>query len=109
MSPATLEPWKRAPGCVIVRVRITPKSSKDIIDGVETTVDGPALRARVRAVPAEGEANRALERLLAEWLGVPKSYVSVARGGKSRVKSLQISGDVETIEARLAERVKGLT
>lgn len=108
MGPAAERPWRQGDACVIVRVRITPKSSKDAIDGVETTADGPALRARVRAVPAEGEANRALERLLAEWLGVPKSHVAVTRGGKSRVKSLEVAGDVDAIEALLAERLAGL-
>lgn len=99
-------PWRRGAGCVIVRVRVTPKSAKDTIDGIETTPDGPALRARVRAVPAEGQANAAIERLLAEWLGVPKTSVALSAGTKSRVKSLEITGDSATIEARLAARVK---
>ncbi|AHB47711.1 hypothetical protein W911_03735 [Hyphomicrobium nitrativorans NL23] len=101
-------PWRRGAGCVIVRVRITPKSSKDAIDGVEETADGPALKARVRAVPADGAANAALMKLLAEWLGVPKSSVGLAHGGKSRVKSVEITGNVEDIEARLAARLGGV-
>lgn len=94
--------------CVIVRVRITPKSSKDAVDGVEDTAEGPALKVRVRAVPAEGEANAALVKLLAGWLGVPQSSVRLARGGKSRVKSVEIAGCANEIEARLAERLAGL-
>ena len=97
-------PWREAPGCVIVRVRLTPKSSVDAIEGLETTAEGPALKARVRANPSEGEANEALERVLAKWLGVPKSSVTVAAGGKSRVKSLKITGDVQELKERL--RVK---
>lgn len=100
-------PWRAGSGCVIVRVRITPKSSKDAIDGVEGTVEGPALKARVRAVPAEGAANAALTKLLADWLGVPKSSVTLAHGGKSRVKSVEITGNAEEIEARLAQRLAG--
>jgi hypothetical protein len=95
-------------GCVIVRVRLTPKSSKDTIDGIETTAEGPALKARVRAVPADGEANAALIRLLAQWLGVAKSGLRLAQGGKSRVKSVEITGNPEDIEARLAERLAAL-
>jgi hypothetical protein len=101
-------PWREAGGCVIVRVRLTPKSSKDAIDGVEATADGPALRARVRAVPSEGEANAALVKLLAGWLGVPKSSVAVIQGGKSRVKSLEITGKVEEIKQRLAGKLAEL-
>lgn len=94
-------PWRAGDGCVIVRVRLQPKSSKDTIDGVELTADGPAIRARVRAVPAEGEANAAVEKLVASWLGVPKSSVTLVAGARSRVKSLEISGDVAGLAARL--------
>lgn len=100
-------PWRAGAGCVIVRVRITPKSSKDAIDGVEETAEGPALKARVRAVPSDGAANAALMKLLAEWVGVPKSSVTLAHGGKSRVKSVEITGNAGEIEARLAQRLAG--
>ncbi len=107
---APLRPWRRHGGaCVIVRVRLTPKSSRDAIDGIETTTEGPAFKARVRAVPAEGEANAALLKLLAHWLGQSQSSLRVARGGKSRVKSVEITGDVKEIEARLDERLTGFT
>lgn len=99
---------RSGPGCVIVRVRITPKSAKDTIDGIETTAEGPALKARVRAVPSDGEANAALVTLLANWLGVSKSSLRLARGGKSRIKSVAITGPAEDIEARLAERLAAL-
>lgn len=103
------QPWRRNGACVIVRVRITPKSSKDTIDGVEITADGPAFKARVRAVPSEGEANAALLKLLAQWLEVGKGSVRLAHGGKSRIKSVEITGNADEIEARLAERLAGLT
>jgi hypothetical protein len=86
---------------VIVRVRLTPKSSADAIEGVEATADGPALKARVRAVPSDGEANAAIERLLADWLGVPKRSVSVTSGHKSRVKLLTVAGEPDVLERRL--------
>lgn len=96
-------PWRSpAPGCVIVRVRVCPKSSKDTIDGVEPTAEGLAFKVRVRAVPADGEANTAVERLLASVLDIPRSSVTVASGHRSRVKSIAITGDVARIAARLA-------
>ena len=94
-------PWRHADACVIVRFRLTPKSSKDIIDGLDATVEGPAFKARVRALPKDGAANAALERLVAEWLGVAKSSVRLISGPKSRVKSLAIEGDAREIEMRL--------
>lgn len=93
---------------VLLRVRLTPKASKDAVEGLEQTADGPALRAKVRAAPSEGEANSALERLIADWLGIAKGQVSIARGGKSRVKSLGISGTPDAVETLLSERLDRL-
>lgn len=101
-------PWRPASGCVIVRFRLTPKSSKDAIDGLETTADGPAFKARVRAVPEDGAANAALEKLVASWLDVPKSAVRLVSGGKSRVKALAVDGDPAMLEDRLAARFAAL-
>jgi uncharacterized protein YggU (UPF0235/DUF167 family) len=61
--------------------------------------------ARVRAKPAEGEANAALERLVARWLDVPKSAVHVTHGLKSRVKTLTISGETGCLEERLQAKL----
>ncbi|MDX2307989.1 MAG: DUF167 family protein [Hyphomicrobium sp.] len=94
-------PWRERHGCVIVRVRVTPKSSKDTIDGLEVTVDGPAFRVRVRAAPADGEANTAVTRALSDALDVPRSAISLAAGPRSRVKSFEISGDVTSLRAKL--------
>lgn len=99
------DPWRSGDGCVIVRVRVTPKSSVEAIDGVAPTAEGMAFAARVRAVPADGEANAALEKLVARWLDVPKSAVRVTHGTKSRVKSLTISGETGHLEQRLAAKL----
>jgi len=86
-------------------VRLTPKSSMDRLEGVETSADGRShLKARVRAVPENGAANHALERLVAKTLGVPASAVSVVAGGTSRLKTVRIVGDPEA----LAQRVEAL-
>jgi hypothetical protein len=69
------------------------------------TPDGPAFQARVRALPEDGAANRALEQLVARWLGVAKQSVSLAKGGKSRLKSLRISGDPDVLDGLLKDRI----
>jgi hypothetical protein len=97
--------WRHDTACVIARFRLTPKSSKEAVDGVVETPDGPAFQARVRALPENGAANRALEELVAGWLGVAKHSVSLAKGGKSRLKSLRISGDPEALDKRLQDRI----
>jgi uncharacterized protein YggU (UPF0235/DUF167 family) len=84
-------------------VRLTPRAKADAVDGWAEDEHGrPYLQARVRAQPVEGEANAALERLLAGALGLPKSAVSVAKGAASRLKQVRVEGlSAEEIRARL--------
>ena len=90
---------------VVLGVRLTPKSSRDEILGIETFGGVSVLKARVRALPEEGRANDALVKLIAKWLGVPPSTVSVAQGGKSRLKQVRIEGDADSLLARIAARL----
>jgi uncharacterized protein YggU (UPF0235/DUF167 family) len=83
-------------------VRLTPKSALDRLEGAETSADGRShLKARVRAVPENGAANKALEKLVAKALGVPASAVSVIAGGTSRLKTLRILGDPKVLSQRV--------
>jgi uncharacterized protein YggU (UPF0235/DUF167 family) len=94
---------RRCDGGVELFVRLTPKSARDAVEGVETAADGRAyLKARVRAVPEKGKANTALERLLAASLGVPFGAVAVVAGGTARLKTVRVAGDATAIEGRLA-------
>jgi uncharacterized protein len=85
-----------------LRVRLTPKSSRDQVEGVCDSAEGPAIAARVRAVPSDGEANAALERLIADWLDIAKSSVLLTAGHKSRIKTITISGDAGALAALVA-------
>ncbi len=89
---------------VVVRVRLSPKSAADAIDQLQSTAEGVALKARVRAVPADGKANHALEKLLAEWLDLGARSVRVSAGHKSRIKSVALTGQPEILIARLEAR-----
>jgi len=91
-----------------VRVRLTPKSSSDRVEGTCESADGPALAARVRAIPADGAANTALERLIADWLGLSKSSISLTAGHKSRIKVVTVSGAADVTIARLNDRLAAL-
>ncbi|TDQ23691.1 hypothetical protein DEV91_11693 [Phyllobacterium brassicacearum] len=87
---------------VTLFVRLTPKSSRDAIEGLETTDDGRAyIKARVRAVPEDGKANAALEKLLAKWLELAPRDVTIASGATSRLKQIRISGDPEALAVKL--------
>lgn len=89
----------------MLRVRVTPKSSKDVVERLETTPQGPALKVRVRAVADKGAANAAVVETVAQWLGVAKSTVSLASGSTTRVKSLSIAGDGKVLMALLERRL----
>jgi len=74
-------------------VRLTPRAKADAVEGwAEDEAGRPYLKVRVRAQPIEGRANAALEALLAEVLGLPKSAVSIAKGGQSRLKQVRVEG-----------------
>jgi uncharacterized protein (TIGR00251 family) len=92
---------------VLLKVRLTPRSARDEVVGLEMFGSEAVLKARVRAVPEDGRANQALERLIAHWLKVPPSAVSVAQGGKSRLKQVLVAGEpailLRLIEGRVAE------
>lgn len=86
-------------------VRLTPGASADRIEGWDVDADGrPILKVRVRARPVEGEANTALLKLLAKTLGVPKSAVSLERGGQSRTKMIAVAGlTTDALRSRLTD------
>jgi uncharacterized protein len=98
------QPWvSRADGVAVI-VRLTPKSSRDEIAGVEHLSDCRAvLKARVRAVPEAGAANDALIRLLAKSLSLAPSTVRLESGQASRIKTFHIAGDPAVLIEKLAK------
>ncbi len=89
-------------GAVSFHVRLTPKGGRDAVEGWEKASDGSEhLKARVRAVPEDGKANAALIALLSDVLAVPKSAIHIASGAASRLKRVEIAGDVAALTARL--------
>lgn len=82
---------------VVLRVRLSPKASRDAIVGAGQATDGQRhLVVRVRAVPENGKANKALTDLLSKTLGIAKRDVSVIKGHTSRLKAVSIQTDVKT-------------
>jgi uncharacterized protein len=96
--------WRSTAGGVVLRVRVTPKSSRDEVSGLTDTAEGPAVAVRVRAVPEAGAANKAVAQAVATWVGVAKSTVAVTAGTKSRIKSLTLTGDAVALTKRLAAK-----
>ena len=84
---------------------MTPRGGADRIDGVETDETGrPLVRLRVRAAPADGEANTAVIATLARALDVPKSRLELVAGHTARIKTIAIDGldEVEALDRLIA-------
>jgi uncharacterized protein (TIGR00251 family) len=96
-------PWTAETDGVRLAVRLTPRASRNGLDGVASGIDGrPALKLRLVAPPVEGAANATLIAFLAGALGLRKADISIRSGQASRLKILHLSGDSATIMARLA-------
>jgi uncharacterized protein len=81
-----------------LNVRVTPGAREAGITGWQ----GDVLRVKVRDKAEKGRANDAVIRLLAETLGVPRSAVTLKRGGASREKLYEVDGlDDEEARRRL--------
>ena len=91
-------------GGLRVAVRLQPKASRDEIVGIEDVPGRTShLKVRVTAAPESGKANAALEKLLAKTWRVAPSLVSVVGGGKSREKSVMISGDGPALRRKILD------
>jgi uncharacterized protein YggU (UPF0235/DUF167 family) len=69
-------------------LKVSPKASRDALTGWL----GERLKVLVTAAPERGKANAAVEVLLAQALGLPKSKVRVAVGQTAKTKRVEIDG-----------------
>lgn len=105
--PARPLPFVPVAGGLRVTVRLTPKASRDAVDGVGVDAAGHAfLKARVGAPPEGSKANAALLRLLAREWRLPGSSLTIAAGAKARLKTLHVAGDGPLIANRLRQWIE---
>lgn len=96
-TPAPRLPLAPTAEGVLVTVRVTPRARREGVEG-STEISGPrgpepALSVRVTAPPADGAANAAVLRALAEAWRLPPSSLEIAAGGASRVKRVLVRGE----------------
>ena len=76
------------PHGVAITVKVVPGASRDRIAGPL----GDALKIQVAAPPERGKANAAVEKLLANALGVSAKNVTVVKGLTSPRKTVHVHG-----------------
>jgi hypothetical protein len=84
---ATDLPWKPSRNGRMIAVRVQPRASKAVVEDVREGV----LRVRLTAPPADGAANEQLIKLMAKYLGVPKSRLAIIKGQASREKVVELA------------------
>ncbi len=72
-------------------VTVKPGSSQEkIVENTPSAASEPGeLTVYLRAKPHDGEANTALIKLLSKHFDVPKTSITITRGHKSRVKTIE--------------------
>ena len=85
--------------------RVTPKSSRNAVDGLYVAADDKVwVKARVTAAPEKGKANKALIKLIATETGLAPSTMSVISGAHARTKVILIKGEQASLMANLQAR-----
>jgi len=81
-------------------VHVQPGAKRSEVAGLH----GDRLKVRIAAPALDGRANDALERHLADALGVPRSAVRVVKGERSRDKVVAVSAPQAAPDALLPRR-----
>lgn len=97
-----MKPYGAVEGGVRLAVRLTPRASRNGVDGVIRDSEGRLLlKLRLIAPPVEGAANEALITFLAKALCLRKGDIAIRSGETSRIKILHLAGDSATLLQRL--------
>jgi len=90
-------------GGVRFTVRVQPRASRSVVDGVREGV----LRIRLTSPPVDGAANEALVAFLAELLDVAKRSVHIVAGASSRTKVIEVDAmDTDQVRACVARSLE---
>ena len=105
MAPQS--PFRRVADGIEVALRVTPKASRNVIDGLKPAANGPPrLAVKVTAVADRGKANQAVISLLAKTWRLPPSRFSLVTGATDRNKLLHIAGAADELLPALQAGLK---
>jgi len=79
-------------------IKVLPRSSRDEIAGKQENV----YKIKLTAPAIEGKANKALLKLLAKRLRIPKTHIQIISGKRAKTKCIHILGlGPDAVEKRL--------
>lgn len=94
--------WLRIVGAAVeVRIRVVPRSSRDVIAGVL----GDRLKLQVTSPPVDGAANTAVLHLVARSAALPVRSASLTAGETSRSKTVRLACEDPPQAAEAAARL----
>lgn len=101
--PDETGPLRSDGDATLISIRLTSKGGRDAFEPVRKLADGRSvLVARVRAVPENGQANKALVALVADCLHCSASMVTLISGATSRLKTIRVEAAYQDVNTRLA-------
>jgi uncharacterized protein len=93
-----------APGGVILRVQVQPRSSQNRIAGIQ----GDALKIKLTAPPVDGAANKMCIEFLSRQINMPKSDIKIISGESSRLKRVMIQCRDDREKLKITQFLKTL-
>ncbi|KAH7350286.1 hypothetical protein BKA66DRAFT_431363 [Pyrenochaeta sp. MPI-SDFR-AT-0127] len=97
---------KQSPASIQLRCHVKPGVSANR-QGVSAVTD-ESIQVCVAAQARDGEANKAVREVIADALKMPKSDVDIAKGMKSREKTVAVNMDTIKTPEEEIERIKYL-
>jgi hypothetical protein len=77
----------------MLNVKVIPQGKFNKVENVSLDERGNIqVKVRVTAPPADGKANAAVIKLLAEYYGLPKSAFTIKSGLTARQKVINVAG-----------------
>jgi hypothetical protein len=77
---------RKVEGGIVVSVKVQPNASKDRVVGEHAD----QIKIAVTVAPEKGKANKAVIKVLSQWLGVKSSDIQIISGETSREKKVFI-------------------
>ncbi|WP_417459573.1 DUF167 family protein [Kordiimonas sp.] len=103
------EVFEQTEGGIRLHIRLTPNARSEGIERIDISAEGTKrLRASVTVVPEKGKANKALIKLLAKKLRLPKSTIRLIAGEQSRNKTIAIDGHPDELIPALENMLSSL-